>query len=63
MNNNIDKELSFTLTVKVNSKGIEHELDVLTDGYTATEQQDVRDLINEDVDYLVEDMRRRVAVI
>lgn len=58
-----DKELSFTLTVKVNQEGIEHELDVVSNGYTKSETQDVRDIINDDVDYLVEDMRRRVMAI
>lgn len=57
------KELSITLTVKQNSKEIEHEVDVAIEGYNKSQIADIQDIINEDVDFFVEDLRRRVGVI
>lgn len=58
-----DKELYFVLTVKQNSDGIEHELDINIEGYPLSATQDIQDIVKEDVDYLVEDLRRRVTRI
>jgi hypothetical protein len=60
---NDSQELKINLVVTVNSDGIEHELDVNTEGYTASNTRDIQDIINEDIDYLVEDLRRRVTII
>ena len=57
-----EKELSFTLDVKHTSKGLEHELSISTDGFNKSETQDITDIVNEDVDYFIEDIRRRVRI-
>ena len=58
-----EQELILNLRVTVTSKGIEHELDLNVDGYSKKSTQDIQDIINEDIDYLVEDLRRRVTII
>jgi len=55
-----DTELSLTLTVKVRTDGVEHDLNVISSGYTSKQDSDVRQVINEDVKFLVEDLVRRV---
>jgi hypothetical protein len=57
------QELKIDLTVTVNSDGIEHELALNMEGYTASQVRDIEDIIKEDVDFLVEDLRRRVTII
>jgi len=58
-----NRELSFTLTVKLDKKGVEHDLQMNVEGYTKSATADVQDIVNEDVDFLVEDMRRRVSIL
>ena len=60
---NKEQELILNLRVTVNSAGIEHELDLNVEGYTKSKTQDIQDIVNEDIDYLVEDLRRRVTII
>ena len=61
MNNS--QELILNLRVTVNSTGIEHEPDLNVEGYNKQDTGDIQDIINEDIDYLVEDLRRRVTII
>lgn len=60
---NASQELIVNLRVTVSSTGIEHELDLNVEGYSKSKTQDIQDIINEDIDYLVEDLRRRVTII
>lgn len=57
------QELILNLRVTVDSKGIEHELDLNVEGYSKKDTQDIQDIVNEDIDFLVEDLRRRVTII
>jgi hypothetical protein len=61
MKNNM--ELNVDLSVTVNSDGIEHELSLNMEGYTASQVRDIEDIIKEDIDYFVEDLRRRVTIL
>lgn len=54
-------ELNINLSVKMNSDGIEHELALNMEGYSASAGSDIEDIIKEDIDYFVEDLRRRVT--
>lgn len=54
------KELSFTINVKVSSEGVEHDLLIDSVGLTAGTKKTVEDVINEDYNFLNEDMVRRV---
>lgn len=56
-------ELNVDLRVKLNSDGIEHELTLNMEGYTASNIRDIEEIIKEDIDYFVEDLRRRVTII
>jgi hypothetical protein len=58
-----DQELKIDLTVTVNNSGIEHELALNMEGYTASKVRDIEEIIKEDIDYFVEDLRRRVTTI
>lgn len=60
---NDSQELTIKLTVTVNSEGIEHELETNTEGYNASKTRDIQEIINQDIDYFVEDLRRRVTII
>ncbi|MEE8598554.1 MAG: hypothetical protein V3S69_03435 [Dehalococcoidales bacterium] len=57
------QELKIDLSVTVNSDGIEHELALTMEGYTATNIRDIEEIVKEDIDYFVEDLRRRVTII
>lgn len=57
------RELNITLNVQVTTDGVEHELTTSTDGYTADQTRDIQDIVNQDVDYFLEDIRRRVLII
>lgn len=56
-------ELIVDLRVKLNSDGIEHELALNMEGYTASNIRDIEEIIKQDIDYFVEDLRRRVTII
>ena len=60
---NDSQELIIDLKIKVNNDGIEHQLDLNTEGYTSGNTRDIQDIVNEDIDYLLEDLRRRVTII
>jgi hypothetical protein len=55
-----ESELIIQLTVKVYKNTVQHELYINADNYNYARKRDVEQIINEDVDYLLEDMRRRV---
>ncbi len=54
-----DIELSFTLEVKVRYDCVEHTFNILISGYTTSQESSVKNVINEDLKNLVEDMVRR----
>ena len=59
-----EQEISIELNVLVNKNtGIEHGLDIETKGYTADDTQRIKDIINEDIRYFIEDIRRRITII
>ena len=58
-----NQELKIDLSVTVNSDGIEHELGLNMEGYTASQVRDIEEIVKEDIDFLVEDLRRRVTII
>jgi hypothetical protein len=60
---NDTQEVTIDLNIKVNSDGILHDLGITTEGYNASSTRDVKDIINEDIDYFIEDLRRRVTII
>jgi len=57
------QELIIDLGVTVNSSGIEHELGLTMEGYTASQLRDIEEIIKQDIDFFVEDLRRRVTII
>jgi len=56
-----NKELSFTLTVKQTSEGIEHTLEKQVTGYSRAGTEAAEFIIDNNVAYMVEDLRRRVT--
>ena len=60
---NDSQELIIDLKIKVNNDGIEHQLDLNVEGYTKSNTRDIQDIVNEDIDYLLEDLRRRVLIL
>lgn len=60
-----DAELIFDISVKVNNSTgeVEHALEKSFKGYTQDEINTIQQIIDEDVAYLLEDIRRRVLVI
>lgn len=60
---NESQEVNIDLNIKVNSDGIQHDLGIATEGYTASSTKDVKGIIEEDIDFFIEDLRRRVTII
>ena len=60
---NSTQEVNIDLDIRVNSDGIQHDLGITTEGYTASNTKDVKSIIEEDIAYFIEDLRRRVTII